>query len=195
MLSPHLRKFSAFYERYGFGAVKNLWLLTSLLPIARTVNLYKWKDHVGGMLNNGDTEPGSHYRRLTRFFQDWGGREDLLHDIMRQNLRFLKEMGFKTLIIMDGTSWKVGETEFHYLVLSVLVGGVAVPIYWSQLGKLGASSQEERKEMFRKAFPLFNLKGLTLLADRECVGREWFKFLKDNGIHFVIRMRLFRFKP
>lgn len=127
MLSPHLRKFSAFYERYGLGAVKNVWLLTSLLPIARTVNLYKLKDHVGGVLNNGDTGPGSHYRRLTRFFQDWGGREDFLHDIMRQNLCFLKGMGFKTLV-MDGTSWKVG--------------------------------------------------------------REWFKFLKDKGIHFVIRVRL-----
>ena len=68
---------------------------------------------------------------------------------------------------------KVGETECHYLVLSALVGGVAVPLYWSQLGKLGASSQEERKEMFEKALSLFDLKGIRLLADREQVGREW----------------------
>lgn len=189
MLSPHLRKFSEFYEKYGLGAVKNLWLLTSLIPIARTVNLNKLKDYVGGSLGNAQTEPGSHYRRLTRFFQDWGGREGFLHDVMAQNLRFLKGMGFKTLV-MDGTSWKAGETEFHYLVLSVLVGGAAVPLYWVQLEKLGASSQKERKELFEKALSLFDLKGMTLLADREYVGREWFKFLKDNKIHFVIRMRL-----
>ena len=67
----------------------------------------------------------------------------------------------------------MGETECHYLVLSALVGGVAVPLYWSQLGKLGASSQEERKEMFEKALSLFDLKGIRLLADREQVGREW----------------------
>ncbi len=35
-----------------------------------------------------------------------------------------------------------------------------------------------------------DLKGMTLLADREYVGKEWFKFLKTNKIHFVIRLRM-----
>lgn len=188
MLPPHLRKFSELYEFYGLGAVKNFWLLACLVPIARTVNLYKMKDYVGGVLGNEDTDPASHYKRLLRFFQDWGGREDLLHDLMRQNLRLLRAFGFKTLV-MDGTSWQIGDTDVHYLVLSVLVGSVAVPIYWVQLEKLGASSQEERKAMFEEAFLLFNLKGMTLLADREYVGKKWFKFLKDNKVHFVIRLR------
>jgi hypothetical protein len=189
MLPSHLRKFSDLYQDFGLGAVKNLWLLTCLIPIARTVNLNKLKDYVGGALKNEQTEPSSHYRRLTRFFKDWGGDEDLLHSLMKQNLRFLKSLGFKTLV-MDGTSWKIGEVGIHYLVLSVLVGPVAVPIYWVQLEKIGASSQEERKAMFEKALSLSDLKGMTLLADREYVGKEWFKYLKDNKIHFVIRMRL-----
>ena len=189
MLPPHLRKFSDFYEKHGLGAVKNLWLLTSLIPLARTVNLYKLKDYVGGVLEKPDVEPSSHYRRLTRFFEDWGGREDLLHDVLRQNLRFLKKIGFKTLV-MDGTSWKIGEAAVHYLVLSVLVGEVAVPIYWVQLEKLGASSQSERREMFEKALTLFDLSGMTLLADREYIGLNWFKYLRSNKIHFVIRMRM-----
>ena len=29
---PHLRKFRDLYEKYGLGAVKNLWLLNCLLP-------------------------------------------------------------------------------------------------------------------------------------------------------------------
>jgi Transposase DDE domain len=189
MLSPHLRKFSDFYEKYGLGAVKNLWLLTCLIPIARTVNLYNLKDHVGGLLEKRGIDPMSHYRRLTRFFEDWGGREDFLHDLLHQNLCFLKKMGFRTLV-MDGTSWKIGDTEVHYLVLSVLAADVAVPIYWVQLEKLGASSQSERKEMFEKALSLFDLRGMTLLADREYVGTDWFKYLKTKKIHFVIRMRL-----
>ena len=189
MLPPHLRKFSDFYEKYGLGAVKNIWLLTCLLPIARTVNLNKLKDHVGGVLGKAQTSPSSHYRRLTRFFEDWGGREDVLHDLLRQNLRFIKKLGCK-ILVLDGTSWKIGETSVHYLVLSVLVCNVAVPIYWVQLGKLGASSQEERKAMFEKALSLFDLSGMTLLADREYIGTEWFKLLKVNKIHFVIRMRL-----
>lgn len=188
MLPPHLRKFSDFYETYGLGAVKNIWLLTCLLPLARTVNLNKMKDYVGGVLGNECTEASSHYKRLIRFFQDWGDRKDLLHDLMRHNLAFLRGLGFKTLV-MDGTSWTIGETKVHYLVLSVLLGPVAVPIYWVQLEKIGASSQEERKAMFEGAFSLFDLKGMTLLADREYIGKDWFKFLKQSKIHFVIRLR------
>ena len=39
MLLPHLRKFTDLYENFGLGAVKNIWLLVSLLPLVRTVNL------------------------------------------------------------------------------------------------------------------------------------------------------------
>jgi hypothetical protein len=189
MLPPHLRKFSDLYDSYGLGAVKNIWLLACLVPLARTVNLYKMKDYVGGVLDKESTQPQSHYKRLIRFFQDWGGRKELLHDLMRQSLRFLRGLGFKTLV-MDGTSWTIGEAKVHYLVLSVLAGSVAVPIYWVQLEKIGASSQEERKAMFESAFSLFNLQGMTLLADREYIGKSWFKFLKENKIHFVIRLRI-----
>jgi hypothetical protein len=59
-----------------------------------------------------------------------------------------------------------------------------------QLEKIGASSQEERKAMFETAFLLFGLSGMTLLADREYVEKNWFTFLKDNKIHFVIRLRV-----
>ena len=189
MLSLHLRKFSALFANYGLGAVKNVWLLTSLLPIARTVNLNKLKDHIGSALGNSDVSPSSHYRRLTRFFKDWGNNQELRHDLMRQNLLLLKKLGHKTLVI-DGTSWKIGETCVHYLVVSILVGKVAVPLYWTQLGKIGASSQCERKEMFEKALSLFDLKGMSLLADREYIGKEWFNYLKANKINFVIRMRM-----
>lgn len=189
MLPPHLRKFSALYDSYGLGAVKNIWLLVSLLPLARTVNLYKMKDYVGGVLENDRSKVDSHYKRLIRFFQDWGSSEALRQDLIRHNLRFLRGIGFKTLV-MDGTSWTIGEAKVHYLVLSVLVDTVAVPIYWVQLEKIGASSQEERKAMFEKAFLLFDLKGMTLLADREYIGKEWFNFLKKKKIHFVIRLRI-----
>ncbi len=100
----------------------------------------------------------------------------------------MRGLGFKTLV-MDGTSWTLGEAKVHYLVLSVLVGSVAVPIYWVQLEKIGASSQAERKAMFEQAFLLFDLQGMTLLADREYIGKNWFNFLKKNKIHFVIRLR------
>jgi hypothetical protein len=189
MLSPHMRKFSALYEKYGLGAVKNIWLLTCLIPLARTTNLYKMKDYVGGVLGNEASKAESHYKRLIRFFQDWSGKEELVHDIMRHSLKLLWGIGAKTLVL-DGTSWRLGDTKIHYMVLSVLLGQIAIPLYWVQLEKLGSSSQEERKAMFEKAMKLFDLSGMTLLADREYVGNTWFKFLRDNNIHFLIRWRL-----
>ena len=45
MLSPHLRKFSDLYAAHGLGSVKNIWLITCLIPLARTANLNKMKDY------------------------------------------------------------------------------------------------------------------------------------------------------
>ncbi|MBK6932331.1 MAG: hypothetical protein IPH12_16325 [Saprospirales bacterium] len=43
--------------------------MTCLLPLARTVNLYKMKDFVGGVLEKPIPNPQSHYKRLIRFFR------------------------------------------------------------------------------------------------------------------------------
>lgn len=188
MLPSHLRKFTKLYTSYGLGAVKNIWLLVCLLPLGRTVNLNKLKDYVGGVLPQSKASPQSHYKRLIRFFQKWSNDVGLRHSLMQLNAGLLQKLGFKYLIL-DGTSWQMGQDKIHYLVLSVLVGSVAVPIYWVQLEKLGSSSQDERKVMFEQAFQLFDLKGMTLLADREYIGQQWFKFLKDSGLNFVIRLR------
>lgn len=188
MLPSHLRKFTKLYTSYGLGAVKNVWLLVCLLQLGRTVNLNKLKDYVGGLLPQSKASPNSHYKRLIRFFQKWSKDLGLRHSLMQLNVSLLQKIGFKYLV-MDGTSWQMGQDKVHYLVLSVLAGPVAVPIYWVQLEKLGSSNQEERKAMFERAFTLFDLRGMILLADREYVGQHWFKFLKTSGLNFVIRLR------
>lgn len=123
MLPSHLRKFKTLYTRFGLGAVKNIWLITCLISLARTVNLNKLKDYVGGLLKDNQSEASSHYKRLTRFFQFWSKDQDLLDHLMQLNIGLLQRMGFKYLV-MDGTSWKIGVTSVHYLVLSVSAGPV-----------------------------------------------------------------------
>ena len=39
-----------------------------------------------------------------------------------------------------------------------------------------------------------NLKDKILLADREYIGEDWFCFLKDHAIDFVIRLRKKNYK-
>lgn len=86
-----------------------------------------------------DTQALNHYKRLTQFFQDWGESQELLPDLMGHNLRLLR-----TLVLRHWSGWdKIAKV--HYLVLSVWVGSVAVPIYGVQLEKIEAFSQAERK--------------------------------------------------
>lgn len=183
-----LCKFSDLYAEYGLSAVKNLHLMIQLLLLGRTVNLWKLKDYVGLALGNVDVQPESHYRRLTRFFETWSDCEGFILEVQRRSFKVLRHLRF-THLLLDGTSWKRGNQKYHYMVLSVLAGSVAIPIYWKQLGKIGASNQKERQALLEEALEYFNLKGMTLLADREYVGKKWFKYLKDNKINFVIRLR------
>ena len=188
MLTLQLHKFSDLYASFGLGAVKNLHLMLQLLVIGRTANLWKLKDYVGLVLGNEQVLSDSHYRRLVRFFDEMSGNEAFLLGIQRRVLRVLSRLRF-THLLLDGTSWKRGGQKYHYMVLSVLAGGVAIPIYWKQLGKIGASNQAERQELLKQALDLFDLRGMTLLADREYIGQHWFNYLKSKGINFVIRLR------
>ncbi|NJO90226.1 MAG: transposase [Chloroflexia bacterium] len=176
------------YDTFGLGVAKNLCLLTLIVIKARTVTLWKLKDYVGAELENTDVQSSSHYRRLTRFMNDCSGNLALMNAIGQLCFRTLRGLKF-THLLLDGTSWQRGDTKYHYMVLSVVVGSVAVPIYWKQLSKIGASNQEERIELMKEAMDRFDLSNITLLADREYIGKDWFKFLKTNNIDFVIRLK------
>ena len=188
MLTPQLRKFTILYNNYGLSAVRNFHIMVQLLLVARTVNLWKLKDYVGMALGNVTVLPESHYRRLTRFFDKQSRQPEFQLDIQRQLFKLLRRLKYSHLLL-DGSSWKRGEQKYHYMVLSVLAGSVAIPIFWKQLDKIGSSSQAEREELFEEAMKYFDLSGMTLLADREYIGQKWFKYLRRKGINFVIRLR------
>jgi hypothetical protein len=97
-------------------------------------------------------------------------------------------------LILDGTSWKYNGRKRHYLTLCIEYASVAIPIYWVDLAKLGISSTKERKRMFRRVFKFFDLSGKILIADREYIGTEWFKYLTDNGLDFAMRQRKNNYK-
>lgn len=92
-------------------------------------------------------------------------------------------------LALDGTSWEYGEKKIHLLTLSVVYNGVSIPIWWEELDKKGTSNFKEQKRVFREAGKFLNLEGLVLLADREYIGRSWFKYLTNRKIGFVIRLK------
>lgn len=165
----------------------------SVIIIKETVNLNKLKNQVGVVLGNETTQSDSHYRRLTRFFDDRFHLGSLWKYILKISiealvLRLDQRSGHKYLV-MDATSWSLGIVKFQFLFLSIVYQGISIPIFFVNLAKKGHSNFDERKRFIQMANILLPLKGMTLLADREYIGREWFVFLVDElSLNFVIRI-------
>ena len=92
-------------------------------------------------------------------------------------------------LLMDATCWQFGKAKFHFLVLSLVFEGVSIPFFFVNLAKKGCSSDRERIRLVQMANLLYPLRGMTLIADREYVGRQWFVDLVESfGLNFVIRL-------
>jgi hypothetical protein len=152
----------------------------------QTVCLNKIKGKIGNYLGNGSRTPYAHNKRLLRIFEYYALGSlymDLLGWVFRHLHRKVK------YLILDGTSWQHGQQWHHYMTLCIVYGGVAIPIYWVNLAKKGNSSTQERQDLIHGALCHFDLRDKILLADREYMGAEWFRFLAEQGFKFVIRVR------
>jgi len=154
--------------------------------LKETTNLNRLKGAVGSVLGGNKSQPNSHYKRLIRLF-DFYSFSCLWLDLMGFVFQLLHHKVVN--LLLDGTSWKSGSKSYHYLTLCVVYNGVAIPIYWMNLKKLGVSNTRERKQLLKKVRRRFCLAGKTLIADREYIGKEWFKSLIDSNLEFVIRLR------
>lgn len=156
-----------------------------------TVCLNKIKGGVGLITGKTSTKPDSHYKRLIRIFDNYSF-SSLWLELLQFVFTLLRLKS--DYLLLDGTSWERGRKKVHFLTLCVVYQGVAVPIYWEDLKKKGNSSVDERMRVINNAMEHYNLKDKVLLADREYVGEDWFCFLKENSIDFVIRLRKTAYK-
>jgi len=186
MLTPLLAKISEYLPNHGKSCVKNVLILSLCLLIKETVNLNKLKGTVGAVLGQSNTQASSNYKRLIRIF-DHHSDSTLWLDLLVFVFTFLGLRG--DYLILDGTSWRSGKSKFHFLTLCVVYQGVAVPIFWRNLHKIGHSSTEERIGLIKEALHRFDLSYSVLIADREYIGTKWFKYLIDNEIDFIIRLK------
>jgi len=186
MLTPLLAKISEYLPNHGKICVKNVLTLSLCMLIKETVNLNKLKGTVGAVLGKSSTQVNSNYKRLIRIF-DHHSDGSLWLDLLVFAFTFLGLRG--DYLILDGTSWRSGKTKFHFLTLCVVYQGVAVPIFWLNLQKIGHSSTEERILLMKEALQRFDLSYSVLVADREYIGTKWFKYLLDNEIDFIVRLK------
>jgi Transposase DDE domain len=174
-------------------SLKNLLLVMSVIILKETVNLNKLKNQIGVILGNESTQSDSHYRRLTRFFDAPFHLKLLWKYLLKISVEALvlrlDQRGGHKYLLMDATSWNLGIIKFQFLFLCIVYEGISIPIFFVNLAKKGHSNFDERKRFLQMANILLPLKGMTLLADREYIGREWFAFLVNElSLNFVIRI-------
>ena len=197
MQLPLLAKVTPFFSNHSEHIVRNLFITTQGIFAAKTTNLNEVKDEIGNILENQQTtKPESNYKRLIRFFQiSDEDKQKLSKSLMCVSFCILGLKGRKPkYLTLDGTCWEFGEKKIHLMTLGVIINGVSIPICWEDLDKKGISNYSERIALMDKACEWYNLQGMVLLADREYIGEHWFKYLKNKGLHFIIRLKKHNYK-
>ena len=165
----------------GKSRLETMALLTVGMIGARTVNLV----HVADERGASAVDPASTYRRLQRFFQYVRLPEDWAAPMIA---RLAGGAGKRTLVL-DRTNWKVGESHVNILVLAIRTRHSQVPLMWVVLDRAGHSETPERIALMQRYCAIFGQGSIAmLLADREFIGADWFKWLEDNDIPFTIRL-------
>lgn len=148
----------------------------------QSVNTYRLAQRLGGQ-----AQFASRAQRIRRLLKeqafDWIAVGKLL--------LFFSGAGTKQLTVqVDRTNWDFGKHRINFLVMSVTVGKLAVPIVWEQLPKKGNSNTKERLHLLQRFLTIVPASRIrVLLADREFIGNEWFKALRQRRIPYAIRVR------
>ncbi|UID71948.1 hypothetical protein DRO_B0005 (plasmid) [Deinococcus radiodurans R1 = ATCC 13939 = DSM 20539] len=147
---------------------------------ARSVNHHDLSAHMPGM-----STPQGKKRRADRTFRD----EQLDRGFFIALLVVHLPPG-KVLLSLDRTNWEHGETPINFLVLGAVVHGFTLPLIWVPLDQSGNSHTYARMWLVLKLLRAWPAKRwLGLVADREFIGAEWFRFLRRQGIKRAIRIR------
>lgn len=184
MAKPLFAKCKRFFPDIPEHVFRNLLLVCSAIILARSTNLNVLKDYLPQLLANDRTKADSHYKRLIRFF-----RLTTPNRLVICILQFVFRLFHSrfTHLILDATTWRVGQKPIHLLTLCILYRDTAIPIYWVQLHKKGHSSEVERQKLMTEALGYYRLQGKILLADREYIGEKWLRYLCLQGVDFVVR--------
>ena len=151
-------------------------LFSASVLLHRTVNLVILSTCDDGR----NVSQESRYRRLQDFFLK---ARVCYKSIARFQLsRMLKPKEGYTLS-MDRTNWQFGRKHINFLVVSVVAGTVAVPLFWKVLPKKtqrGNSNTYQRIALMNRLLSVLPVKDIFVLTmDREFVGKEWLKYLDD----------------
>src|SRR5919106_393898 len=134
---------------------------------------------------SGTAKVDSHYRRIQRFFKEVKLQQETVAPLVASFLPY-----DQFILSMDRTNGMLGCFSINFLVLSIVHQGTAFPILWLFLPKKGNSNTKERIELIEQFLALFgSYKIEYLVADREFIGEEWFRYLIKQGIKYRLRIK------
>ena len=134
---------------------------------------------------SGSAKVDSHYRRIQRFFKEVKLQQEMLAQLVAS---FLPDDQF--ILSMDRTNWMLGCFPINFLVLSIVHQGTAFPILWIFLPKKGNSNTKERIQLIDQFLAIFGSHKIKyLVADREFIGEEWFRYLIKHHIKCRLRIK------
>lgn len=175
-----------FQKLFGFRLQYCHFLVTLLrgICLCETVSLSRLSLYLGYHHQK------SAYQRIRRFLSTIEFPQEALAKAF-VHITGLKDHE-KWVVILDRTYWMFGKTHLTFLYMTVCVGPVCIPLFFSLLGpnKKGNSSFQERKillDLFIKCFGKERI--LYLLGDREFIGEKWLSYLKNLGIPFSQRLK------
>jgi hypothetical protein len=176
-----LEKTLSHFLDWNKARISCLVQILQALFCVRTVNLTQ----VAEAFKSSAKEESS-YRRVQRFFKGFSFDISFIVTLV---LHFF-DRGGKFTLIMDRTNWKWGKRDINILMLSVEYIGIGIPLFWMILNSAGNSSTNERIQLLKNVIKKFGASRIeVLLADREFIGEEWFRFLITESIPFVIRVK------
>lgn len=135
---------------------------------------------------NDAVKVASNETRIQDFFRE----TDLNYLVVAQLLLSLMPTQGKLRLCLDRTEWDFGHCQVNILLVTVGRGTFQVPLYWELLdNRSGNSNAADRIALLQVCVKLLGRARIGLvLGDREFVGQQWFKWLKDTGLNFVMRL-------
>lgn len=135
---------------------------------------------------NDAVKLASNETRIQDFFRE----VDLNYLVLAQLLRRLLPAQGKLRLCLDRTEWDFGQCQVNILLVTVGRGEFQLPLYWELLdNRRGNSNAADRIALLQVCVRVLGKHRIGLvLGDREFVGQQWFKWLKDNGLNFIMRL-------
>lgn len=135
---------------------------------------------------NPSVYPESNEKRLKRFFTEINLDKASYGKLILKLLPELK--GY--ILSLDRTNWQVGRININILMLGICYKGIAIPLAWKLLDKRGNSSTRERLDLVDEVLAYLDASAIeAIVADREFIGKTWFKGLKQRKLCFLMRLR------